>query len=290
MKINFKIRNTLAYLFCALLLMIPSYPAAAAHNLSKPFSQLEKTHMNLDDISEYLIYLNYRLAMDYKIALYANDLSFLKETEDIIAEMSSYFRKIELMNNCSGAALHAIKDLRAKLDDSLEIIDTIRGNGTTYETNSIKANEYRKLLSRIDQLEQFISPQMEADIVDSKLGSMIMGDIALSVRRIQQLNVRSFYGENVDLELGSIKAELDEIKGRIADNIERKTTDPELVKLKQKVYEELDEIYVECEAFVKEVQKVVESEETFSEEDEFITISNSIDKLIRTELLGAVFT
>ena len=92
------------------------------------------------------------------------------------------------------------------------------------------------------------------------------------------------------MELGSIKAELDEIKGRIADNIERKTTDPELVKLKQKVYEELDEIYVECEAFVKEVQKVVESEETFSEEDEFITISNSIDKLIRTELLGAVFT
>ena len=37
--------------------------------------------MNQDDISEYLIYLNYRLTMDYKIALYTNDLSFLKETD-----------------------------------------------------------------------------------------------------------------------------------------------------------------------------------------------------------------
>ena len=290
MKVNLKIRNTLAYLFCALLLIVPACPVAAAQDISKPFSQLENTHMNLDDISEYLIYLNYRLTMDYKIALYTNDLSFLKETEEIIAEMSSYFRTIELMNNCSGAALYAIKDIRVKLEDCLEIIDTIRGNETTYETNSIKANEYRKLLSRIDQLEQFISPQMEGNIVDSKLGSMIMGDIALSVRRLQQLNARSFYMENVDLELGSIKDELDGIKERIADNIERKTTDPELAKLKQRVYEELDEIYAECKSFVNDVCKLVKSEEAFAEEDEFIRISNSIDELIRTELLGSVFT
>jgi len=290
MKLITRFKNILVYLICILILAIPSYPVLSAGKITKPFSILATTHMNIDDIAEYLIYLNYRLTTDYSLARYTNDMSFLDETDEIISEIEYYFYEIEGMNNCSGAALYAIKELREIINESLQLIGELKSKSINSKSNFEKANEYKEMTAQIDELEEVISKKIEADMIETNIGVMISGETALTLRRIQQLNVKVFYTGNEISALETMKLTLDDILNRIIDNIERKTKDPEIAIIKHEIYENLKQFYYESESFIKVVQDSVRDEFDAVQEDLFIQNSKIIDGIIRADLLGAVFT
>lgn len=274
----------------ALTMLLSVFPVvgAGAKNFVQPFKKVASTHMYLDDISEYLVYLNNRLTTDYVFALNTGDSSFLDERTDIIKAMENCFNAIRNMVNCSGDVLFSIENIEELLDENMTIM-----NSFDKDTNidSAKANALKEVMGQIDGIDEVISDKLDPLTVKSNLNIMIMGNISAEVRKVQQLNASAAFARGIITDLNAVNASMDKVMARVLDSAENKSKSDDDKALKLSVYDEMENLLNQSEAIVNYVSKMNLTENLDSQEYEtFIDNYEKIMDIIKNEIQLAVFT
>ena len=284
-----KFKRGLVFL-AALTMLLSVFPVAGAgaKTFVQPFKKVASTHMYLDDISEYLVYLNNRLTTDYVFALNTGDSSFLDERTDIIKAMENCFNAIRGMVNCSGDVLFSIENIEELLDENMAIMNSFDKGANI---DSSKANALKEVIGQIDDVDELISSKLDPLTVKSKINIMIMGSISAEVRKVQQVNASAAFAKDIITDLNAVNASMDKVMARVLDSAENKSKSDEEKAFKLSIYDEMENLLNQCEAIVNYVSEMNLTGNLNSQEYEtFIDNYEKITDIIKNEIQLAVFT